>query len=794
MTRNNFKLGFRNMQKHRGFAAIHIFGLVLGITSSLFIMAYVHDEASTDQFHQQKSSVFRIDTDMEAEGTFLSVAVASGAMGPAMVEEFPEVLSYVRLSKSWSPLLVRHEIRAYFESEVAYADANFFELFDFELQRGAKATALEGPFKVILSQALAEKYFGDQDPIGQHLEIKERPYEVTGIFEASLPASHLNFDLLLSFDSWIHDYPPTETNWGWSPTNTYLRLTQAASATALEAKLPDFVNKYMVPEPGSVKIDLSLTALEDLYFEEARLGEMASHGNRKQLYLLLSAALLIIALALGNFINLSSARASIRLREVGVRKVLGAHRQQLIGQFFAEAMLFAFLSLFLALGLFVLLTPAFSALIDHPLSIRQYLNAEVLLAIIGFGLVLGFLAGLHPAITLSANKPVDALQRKVRKYKGLFSPRKAMITFQFFISVGLLVVAVVMWKQFELIQNRDLGFYKDQTLVVDLGQNPEVISKHQLLKNELLNTGVISGVSYSSHAPGEKPHSLTTHMNIKGENRSAELSLNIVDEDFVDNYGLELLAGRSFSTGFANDTIGALMLNESAVSLLGLSGPEEAIGLDFSQWGREGKVIGVVKDFNFQSLHTAIEPLTFQLWPEQYRKASLKLSGNDLPAALDALSTTWTSLTNEPFNYKFLDQRLDQLYAKDQRFSKIFRLFTILSLAVAALGLVGFSSFIVRLRAKELAIRKVLGAAPSRLIYRLLLDFSAPAGIALLLALAPAYWFLNDWLNQFAYRVSLSPAYLLWPVVILLGVIASSVLYQSTRVALENPTRNLRNE
>ncbi len=794
MVTNNLKIGFRNMMKHKGFSLIHILGLVMGITSSLFILTYVDSELNVDQFHKNKQLVYRVDTDIKAGDTFLPLAVASGAMGPAFRNEFPEVVDYLRMSRSWGPLLVKYEQQAYFESKVMYAEHTFFKLFDFELQQGSREKALEGPFKVVLSAELARKYFGEKSPLGEFLEIKDRPYQVTGVLADKPLDSHLDFDMLLSFQSWINDFPTTETNWGWKPTTTYVLLTDVASSESLALKFPEFVDKYMATAGNEVKTDLSLTSLEQAYFGSSRLGDIGVQGNKKQLYLLMSAAFLIIILALSNFINLSSARASTRMKEVGIRKVAGAHRIQLVTQFFSEAFIFTFLALAISIGLFALLLPGFSEVVGKTFELQTYWTIEILGALVLLGITLGVLAGAYPAILISSFKPIDALKNKLNTGKTSISPRKVMTTFQFFISIGLLIVAVVMWKQFQLIESKDLGFYKDQTIVVDMGQNPEVIGKHRVIKDELIKTGFISGLSFSSHAPGEKPHSLTTRISLEGEQRSAEILLNIVDQDFINNYQLTLIAGRDFSSDIASDTVGAMILNETALSYFGLSSPEEAIGLDFNQWGGNGKVIGVVKDFHYQSLHEEIEPLSLRVWPAQFRKASIKINSNSFQAGIAGLSDKWLGLTNEPFNYSFLDDRLNRLYTNDQRFGSIFRLFTILALAIACLGLVGLSSFVVKLKTKELAIRKVLGAGPMALLVRLLKEFGLPVMLGLVLAVAPAYLFLKDWLGQFAYRVELLPVYLILPALIIIMLVAISVLYQSAKVVFENPTNSLRDE
>lgn len=782
------------MMKHKRFSFIHIFGLVMGIASSLFILGYVQDEMKIDQSHPNKARVYRVNTDIDTGESILQLSVASGAMGPAMLNDFPEVEAYLRLSRPWSPLLVKKENERHFESKVIYADPGFFSFFGYSLKTGTESGALEGPGKVILTETLAMKYFGSENPVGEQLLIKELPYLVTAVLAKEQLPAHLEFDMLISFDSWVREFTTTETNWGWSPTNTYVMLVDKAASQNLQMQLPAFVEKYMSGPNQGAQMDLSLTSLSDLYFQPARLGDIGKSGDKKQLYLLLSAALLIIVLAISNFVNLSSARAAERMKEVGVRKVVGAHRRQLTYQFFTESVLYAVLSTMLAVGLVILLWPSFLSLIDKEINLATFFSPQTLVGLLGASMLVGLLAGAYPALLLSSYRPVEALKSKSLRGRQVVSPRKVMLTFQFFISMGLLIISLAMWKQFLLIENRELGFYKDRTLVVDLGQDQEVIRKYELIKNELLNTGYLSGLSFSSHVPGDKPHSITTFITKKGEQLNAEIRLNVVDCDFIKNYGLELVAGRDFSKTIATDTAGSLILNEAALEAFGISNAEEAIGLNTSQWGRQGKVIGVVKDFNQESLHSEIAPMSFQVWPAQFQKVSMKVSTENLRAALPGLESTWRDLTASPFNYSFLDDQLGDLYAADERFGKIFRLFTLLSLTITCLGLVSFAAFVVRLKMKEMAIRKVLGALPSSLILRLTAQFWLPALLALALAAAPSYLFLKDWLGQFAYQIDLGISDLLVPVLILLTLVVLSICIQSLSAIRENPIKHLRNE
>ena len=794
MLKNNIKISWRNMVKHKGFSSIHLFGLAMGIASSLFIMAYVLEEMKVDQAHRQKGQVHRVNSAMDTGESIMQVSVASGALGPAMLNDFPEVGAYLRLSRPWSPLLVKNDQQRHFESKAIYADPDFFKFFDFDLQSGSTHGALEGPGKVVLTQSLANRYFGKENAIGRQLLIKDLPYQVTAVLKEEQSPSHLDFDMLISFASWTREYTATETNWGWFPTNTYVLLNPNADVAHLEAQLPGFVEHYMPASEQTPQIALSLTPLSDLYFEAPRLGDIGHSGNLKQLYLLLSAALLIMILAISNFINLSSARAAERMKEVGVRKVVGAHRRQLTYQFFTESVLYSLLSTVMAIGLVYLLWSPFLNLVGQEISIQAFLTPQNLTVLLAISFLVGVLAGAYPALLMSSFKPVDALKSRSLGAMRVFSARKVMLTVQFFISIGLLIISMTMWKQFLHMEKRDLGFYKGQTLVVNLDQNQEILRKYQVIKNELLSTGYLSGVSFSSHVPGDKPHSISTMLTHEGESMNAEIWLNLVDHDFIDNYGLELQAGRSFSNDISADTTGSVILNEAALKTFGITEPEEALGLNISQWGRQGKVVGVIKDFHQESLHSKISPMSFQVWPGQFQKVSMKIGSEDLAAALAQIARVWADQTGSPFNYAFLDDQLGKLYANDQRFGKIFRLFTLLSISITFLGLVSFSTFMVRLKMKEMAIRKILGALSAELIWLLVRQFWVPALIALLVSSIPAYLFLSDWLSQFAYQIQIGVSSLLLPVVILMAIVMTTVSLQGLGAIRENPVKHLRNE
>ena len=796
MLKSYLKVALRNLWKNRLYTGINITGLSVGLAACMLIVLFVRDELSYDKHFEDSERIYRLTSASNQGGDAQTLlAITTYELLPVLTANFPEMEDATRLD-FWD-VLVSKEQQHIWEENVMPVDSLFFDLFSFEVVAGDHKRAIQQPNHMVITETAAKRHFQDEAPLGQILRINEVDFQVAAIVK-DLPANtHFESQMFIPmsdaigwYGSWVYNIFSGTSHYN------YFRLAEGVNPTDLEARINAFLQeKY---ESGSYVGEYFVQPLESIHLNSDLVAEAGANGNYATVLIFIATAIVIVLLACINYINLSIAGSFQRSREVGLKKVFGARPTAQVLQFQTESVLVSLQSCTIAVVLVEFLMPTFNELTGKQLAFDVFQNLNLVLLLLGIGLLIGVISGSFPAWFLLKIHTSQALKGNMLSTgKGKFNLRNALVVFQFFIAVILIACTFVIFNQMNFLKDKDLGVNTEQVVVVPI-EGGNVANQYETIRQELLrNPGVLS-VTASNNHPAERVGSWRRYR-VDGQDDAVSAPTVIIAHDYFETLEATIVEGRSFDRDHPTDYTEAYVLNEAAVKFFNIEDPvgKDLLGRAFtgSQWSsKNAKIIGVVKDFNFQSLHTAIEPLTFQLWPEQYRKASLKLSGNDLPAALDALSTTWTSLTNEPFNYKFLDQRLDQLYAKDQRFSKIFRLFTILSLAVAALGLVGFSSFIVRLRAKELAIRKVLGAAPSRLIYRLLLDFSAPAGIALLLALAPAYWFLNDWLNQFAYRVSLSPAYLLWPVVILLGVIASSVLYQSTRVALENPTRNLRNE
>ncbi len=787
---NYIKTGIRDFRRQKFYAAINLFGLVAGFTSCLFIVTYLQDELSYDQFHSKKDSIYRLNVDISTSTGKLELAYSSGPMAQTLQSELPEVQDYVRIAKNPASVLVRNKERQFYEESVIYADPAFFTLFDFELALGNKETVLKQVDEVILSPQMAIKYFGESSPIGEEMQFDGTTYKVVGVVQPMPTNSHIQFDFLVSMATWIALRPPTETNWFWFPVTTYLQLTENSEAT-FATKLPAFRDKYMVNERETSEYNLSIEPFAGIHFSEARLGEMDVKGEKSYLYFLAAVAGFILLLAVANFINLSTAKSTRRAKEIAVRKTLGALRSEIKWQFLVESTMYAVGALALAIVVYIALLPSFSDLLSRQFDGAILTTLPFVLALAVTPLVLGFLAGFYPALVMAAFEPIQTLGHQT---KGGFRLRGVLTTFQFAVSSILIFATVAMWMQLNYLRNTDPGFSKEQTLVIDFGLNQQPIARYHTLRNELENLENVGAVTFSSHIPSEKPHGVGTRIYNEGEVIDGEIYANMVDYQFYDSYELEIVAGRSFDFSLSEDSSG-LVVNEATVKAMGFGSNEEILNKEFLQWGRRGRVIGVVKDFNFLSLHTEIEPLSFQMWPEQFRKISVKLEANRVASAIEGLEKTWREVIGDiPMNYYFLDQRFNEQYRNDQQLGTIIGIFSTVSIIIAVLGLIAFATHICAQRAKEMALRKVMGASASGISFLLYKQFSRPVGIAFIVGLLPAYYITDQWLEQFAYRVNINAMMLLLPLLLLAIILLLSVGYQSIQTALANPVKHLKDE
>jgi putative ABC transport system permease protein len=791
-----FKTAWRSLWRSKSYTLLHLLGLTTGIAACLLITSYVWNEYNYERFHEKGDRIVRLNTELIQPNQRLPLALAAGPAAPALMEDFPVVESFARLAVPWSKLLVRRDDFRQYETDILYADSTFFDLFDFPLLAGSSVDALAGPNRVVLSERKAQVYFGRRDPIGAQLMIDGVPFEVTGVVKNPARNSHLQFDFLLSFASWIAKYPTTPTNWTWTNFPTYLLLSEPEAAGPLEVQLEGFLKRRAPEEQSGFRQVLSLEPLHAIHFGAARLGDLQPRGNRNALWFLSLAALFILTLAIANYVNLSTALYIGRVREIGVRKTVGASRSQVAGQFMAEGLMLCSAAVSLATVVAAVLLPAFGNWLDRDLSLMAAGTPDVVLFLLVITLVVGFAAAFYPSQMASRLRPVHLFQKREMKSLDKGSFRRGLTTLQFVISIGLLLGTVVLWRQLNFLNQKDLGFAKTGKVVLEFGNTNALEHSFLTVKENLMKVPGVTGITFSSHVPGETPHGLATQITQRnGRELSAEMGLFLVDFDFLNEYQIPLIAGRAFNPAITQDTAGALILNRSAMELLGFSSPEEVLGLEFAQWGRQGRVIGVVEDFIFESMHQNVGPASFQINTALFEKATIQLESNDLPGTISRLEGKWKALAGHlPFEYYFLEDYLAGQYAEDARQAQLVSLFTGLAILLACLGLIGLIAFTCRQQAKAIAIRKVFGASVADILWLLNRGFLHPVLIGWILALPITYWILQRWLNTFAYRIELA----WWPPLLVgLGMgllVAIVVSWQSYATASANPVRYLKEE
>ena len=805
MFKNYLKIAFRNLQKQKFYAFINILGLTIGIASTLLIVVYIADELSFDRFHKKADQIYRVTVKAVIAGQASEIATSCGPLAPTALEEFPEVNEAVRLTPQ-SNVVVSLGEKSFTEKNLLLADSNFFKVFSFELLQGDPETVLNAPDKVVLTESMATKYFaytgrGDSSPIGKSLQIGDSPCEVSGIATNPPGNSHLDFDMVVSIST-LGDVSKRE----WTSNNlyTYLVLNPESNQQDLARKFNTLVEKYVGPEieqylGASLQkfreqggdYGYALQPMTDIHLKSNLDNEIGPNGDIDYLYIFGVIAIFIVTIACINFMNLSTARSANRAKEVGIRKASGAERGGLINQFLTESMLFSVVSTLLAMGLILLLLPLFNNLAGKEISFLMLLDGTVLGGIAGIIIIIGMLAGSYPSLYLTSFKPAEVLKGKIRagfKSKGI---RSVLVVFQFTISIGLIISTLIVYKQLNMMQTRNLGFNQENVLVIDnacqLRENREVF------KNDLKNYHGITHVSSSSSLPPGLDNN--TIFRAMGKNQKDRLlQWYYADQDHLAAMDIELKDGRFFSVDFPSDS-SAIILNETAMKAIGWDNYENQKLITFRK-SPEGEVlnlIGVVKDFNFESLKSRIRPMA--IVPGGGNLLSVRLAPGDLQEKIDLIKTKWKQyVPGAPFDYYFLDENLESLYRAEQRLSKIFVLFTTLAIVIACLGLLGLATFTAEQRSKEIGIRKVLGATASHVVILMSGEFTKLVLISFMLAIPLAYLFLSKWLQGFAYKVDIGIVSFLAGGCISLLIAWLTVSYQSFKAATANPVNSLRSE
>jgi putative ABC transport system permease protein len=816
MFKNYLKIAFRNLMKYKAYSFINILGLAIGMACCILILLYVRDELSYDRFHENSDRIFRVTREwFNQDGTSsLHLGHVAPPIAPLMKIDFPDIERVARLTGGGTTL-VGYQSKYFEEPGFFFADAEIFDVFTLPFVKGDPKTALSDPNSVVITEEMAAKYFRDEDPLNQVINVDgEADLKVTGVIKNIPHNSHFHFDFLGAMKL-LENFYGAEAfqNWGSNNYATYLLLPENYDIAQIEGQFPAFLDRHLTAAyerdtgaPPTVKPSISnklhLWPLTDIHLHSHLDSEIEPNGDIKNVYIFSSVAFFILLIACINFMNLATARSANRAKEVGLRKVVGADRQRLIQQFLGESVILSVVSLLLAILMVELALPVFSNFTGKMLELGLTQNLPMAAVLVGIALFVGILAGSYPAFFLSRFQPAFVLKGVKGSARSAHSSlRKGLVIFQFAISIILIISVGVVNNQLEFCRTKNLGLNKEHLVI--LPASDEMVQRYPAFKNRLLQHPNITGVAASKRVPSARLLDSSGARIIDGE-KSEPINFRIanvrVDHDFIDTYGMEIIAGRNFSTEFSTDSTEAFILNETAVKKIGWASAADAIGKPFGYGSRNGKIIGVVKDFHYESLHVPITPVVLLIMPQNFNSISVRIRPErmeDITATLGFLENVWQEYRpNFPFTYSFLDDRYDQLYLSEHKLGQIFSAFSALAIFIGCLGLFGLASYTAEQRTKEIGIRKVMGASVSNLVLLLSKDFTKLVAVATLVSWPLAYFAMTSWLQDFAYRININSQLLTFFMAagLALGIALVTVSYQAIKAALINPVNSLRYE
>ncbi|HYJ65664.1 MAG TPA: ABC transporter permease [Parafilimonas sp.] len=806
MFKNYFKTAWRNIKRHKAYSAINIFGLAIGIAACLLILQYVSYELSYEDFQLNKDRIYRVQQDRYDNGK-LSTQWAAGAyaVGNSFKAAIPEIEDYVKVIGNGrvtadvknQPLKIE---------KVYFTNPSFFNIFTYPLIAGNKNNLLKEPFTAALSESTARKIFGTSNIVGKTLQLNRTDnYTINAVYKDAPANTQLKPDLLLSYETfkkWTTDSAGNgpETAWQWDGCLTYLLLDKNASPAVVEKKLVPVVKKFTDEDMKKYNAGViyHLQPLTDIHLYSHYMMEPSENGDGKTVYLLLGIAFFIVVIAWVNYINLATARAITRAREVGVRKAVGSQRRQLIIQFLSESAVLNGFALLIAIIIVVAAIPGFNALSGQQLTFSLFKEPNFWVSLIGLFVIGVFLSGLYPAFVLSGFNPIEVLKGKSGTSKGGLL-RKSLVVFQFAASLFLLMGTVTVYQQIQFMRKQSLGLNIDQTLVIPppiVGIDSTFLQKMTAFKQELQQKASVRNITVSTSIPGEPVGWNAGGIKLVGQDESKSKQYRVigVDYDYIKTYGLKIIAGRSFDKAFGSDKH-SVIFNQKGIEQLGFNKPEDAIGKKIDFWGDQYTIEGVTENFHQQSLREAYEPLILRLIPDVNGSISIKTSATNAAQTIAGAKSEWDKIfQGNTFEYFFLDDHFDEQYKADQRFGQVFGLFTSLAILVACLGLFGLASFTTLQRTKEIGIRKVLGASVSNILNLLYREFALLLIIAFLVATPIAWISTSKWLQGYAFRIDLHWAFFVLPFLIIIVIALITVSFQSIKAAIANPVKSLRTE
>ncbi len=799
MIRNYLITTVRNLWKRKVHSVINLLGLSVGMASFILIVAWVSNEVSFDRFHTNADRIYRLCLDADL-GTHLKAPITNGPAGPAIAERYPEVVAAVR-ETSPEDMAIKYGDRQFTEENVTFCDKNFFEVFSFPLLQGNPATVLEAAYTVVIAESIVPKYFVDEDPIGKILTIGGTDYSVTGIMADFPQNSQMLYNVICSFETMAKLNPRRVEEWMSFSMGTYLLLDENASAADLEAKLPELVDANLGPIMEAIggTMKFWLQPMTDVHLHSDMSIDVDNNGNITYVYLFSGVALLVLLMACFNFINLSTALAALRAKEVGIRKTLGADRRQLMIQFLSESILLSFLAIVLTILLLEGFSGQIQALSSFTLDLPYHSVWWLLPALIGLAILVGLLAGAYPAFYLSSFEPNEILGSRLKRGAANSRLRQVLVVFQFTITIMLLIGTTTITRQIKFINNKPLGFSRDNILfIADLNQPG--IPPIELIRNELNRVPGVDFASVCSHIPSLGVHKSIFRPEGFAQEDAQTMDVLSIDTEYLNAMEIQLVSGRNFSPDLASDTVGACIINAAAAQRFGWDDP---IGKKFhfntmpddNEEPYSKSVVGVIQDFHMASLHEKIEPLFIEMDSEQSHALTLKLNPINISGTLQQLQEKWQTLVpDRPFDYIFLDDRLKEIYQQEQELRRLASSFSMLAIFIGCLGLFGMSSFTATNRTKEIGIRKVLGASVPTIVRLLSVETTVLILLSSLIAYPVAWYAMNNWLDTYAFRISFN---WLVPLLITAGTLLLSIItvsYQSIKVALANPIKSLRYE
>jgi putative ABC transport system permease protein len=807
MLKNYFKIAFRNLMKYKAISFINLFGLTVGLTSCLLILTYIINELSFDKHHPNANNIYRVERTFlnpQTKAINLEIGAVAPPAGPLLVNDFKEIKSMTRvLPGSSTPIKYEEKI---FEENPFFMDENVFKFFDIKLTKGNPAKSLDEPFAVMLSEEIAKKYFGNEEPMNKVIRMNSRfDLKVTGVYKPFASNSHMHPEMMISFntlkDSSVYGEENLRTNWGNNAFMTYILLPNDYDPKHLEAQMPAFQNRNIPNDgaPNNIKpadySKLTLRKLTDIHLYSHKDDEMEENGDIKRVYIFAAIALFILIIACINYMNLSTARSILRAKEIGVRKVVGARKPELIAQFLSESVLVAWFAMILAGLLTWMLIPALNEVSGQNLSIALLLNWKIIISVLLVPFLVGIISGIYPAIFLSSFQPVKVLKGVFKAGGANISFRQALVVVQFSVSIILIIATAVVFQQLRFMQNTSLGFEKDQ--VVTLRYNRALTDKYESFKTELLSNSNVLNVGRSSRIPSGRLLDASGSRIKRGDSLEpiqADIKMITADENFLPTYGVKMIAGRNLRAGFFDSS--TFLINEAAVKILEIKNPQDAIGKQFQYGGRQGELAGVFKDFHFESMHQRILPMVIYMprSANNYGRISVKLKGN-VRAGLEHTEKVWKNFLPEvPFEYTFIDDRFADLYESEQRQGTIFTVFACIAIFIACLGLFGLATFAISQRVKEIGVRKVLGASVGNVVALVSKDFLKLVAIASVVAFPVAWYMMSNWLNDFAYRIDLAWWVFIAAAMIAVVIALVTISSQAIKAALANPVKSLRSE